>query len=1228
MKKIVYIILLFPLLVLGQSKNQNFVKTVTYKKPSTAAITTADTLQNIAYFDGLGRVMQKVAAKGGGNGRDLVVPIEYEYDGRQTKQYLPYANAGTAGLLSSPNYRPSIIPTQETYYKSKYPEDVYGTTAVTYSEIKTDNSPLGRVTEIAAPGTNWAVGSGHTIKTEYGTNTYIPDNVWDFRVQFTGNDTEKPELYIPSSRPILGTGGYYSTGALYKIITKDENWTSADGNNKTTHEFKDKQGRLILKRTFDGGQPHDTYYVYDDFGNLTFVLPPITNDDLVTAYRPITPPLAWTEYTIDQTLVQKYGYKYSYDSRNRVVEKKIPGKDAEYIVYDKLDRPVLTQTALQRNPTTGAGLKWLFVKYDKFDRVVYSGEYTSTATRTALQNSINGASNLSESKTTTLLTLNGTSINYTNIVFPTTGIELFSANYYDNNDFNKPASVNVPTTATDYGNIPTTNLKTLPTGSKVRVLEAGSTTWITTAMGYDAKGRVIWSKNDNPYYTTSNTLQIKLDFTGNVLETKTEHVRTGTGYQPITILDYYTYDFVGRPLLHTQKVNSAATGQVISSKTYNEVGQLITKNVGGTQGIGSAQIIDYKYNVRGWLTKINDPNSLGSDIFAESLSYNLPTAGGTALHNGNISQATWKTSNDNNLRTYNYTYDALNRIKSGIFVSTASLESGSYNLNSVTYDKNGNITYLHRDGVKLAITPQINMDKMTYFYEGNQLTRVKEDGLVNVGFKGVAPTNTATQYTYDKNGNTITDINKGITKIEYNQLNLPTKVIFSGGKYIDYSYDAVGNKLKKTFYNGTTSTITEYNGGFVYLKSGVTSSTLEYIPTEEGYIFKNASGVFSYAYQLKDHLGNVRITFTDLNNNHVITTNEIIEESNYDPFGMKHMGYNTTTLSIGSGLAQKLEYNGKEYEEASDYNMNEMDWRHYDPAIGRFNSIDKLSEIAYGISPYAFANNNPIRFVDPSGLSAVYNWGTGKYTDNGIVVSFDDAMTSNGVNFFSVNSATAGYVYEMMADSYQATRRDGGAGDRGGSGWFGRAWSWLTGKGGRTVTVTVGPLEGGYLQEETYTEKSSMDGYFNPAYDITIPNRFSPYIPSGFGFTAYTSVNLGYVNFSGGFSLVWSGNRLALYEVNGTSAGLASSWGINSSVTFDIHDNFGSNTNLFEGLNGSSITSSGGYIYNLGYSSGAAMNNGSFQYTNSGTQTFSIGAGSGVNYGQTNSTLIWSNWGN
>lgn len=963
MKKILFILLLFPLLVLGQSKDRNYVKTLVYKKESSGAITALDTVVNVDYFDGLGRRIQSVAVKGGGGNKDVIQHVEYNESGKQQREYLPYAASGRVSF-NSPNYRYDLVTTQASYYKTQFPLDVYGTDAFTYSEIKTDGSPLGRVVEQAAPGNAWAMGSGHTIKTEYNTNTVF-DQVYDFRVKFTNNDTEKPEIYIGGNGAI--NSQYYAVRSLYKTVTKDENWISTDDNNKTTHEFKDKQGRLILKRTFNAGVAHDTYYVYDRFGNLTCVIPPqaFATTGFITSY---------TEdflnyYAVNQVILSKFSYFYKYDSRNRVIEKQVPDKGIEYVLYDKLDRPVLTQNANQR-----IAQKWSFVKYDKFGRIVYSGEYTTTKSIDVLKAELNAATVLSENKTdSTFFTLNGTNVNYTNNTIPKEGIELYTINYYDTTTFSKPTGMEVPTTVA-FGTTSTLT-KALPTGIKVRVIEPGSTSWITTVIGYDVKGRVIWAKNDNPYYATNNTIETKLNYIGQITETKTVHSKNGN--TPIAISDYYEYDFVGRPTTHKQQIDNTAI-QTISNKTYNERGQLLGKALGGS-GASGAQKIDYAYNVRGWLTQINDPNNLNVDIFSESLSYNLPPAGGTALFNGNISQASWKTSNDNNLRTYNYKYDALNRITSGIFTnSTVPNQNNNFNLNSVTYDRNGNIAFMHRAGdIVGGGNSQINMDYMTYVYEGNKLLRIKEDGDQTKGFKGGNPLSLVDQYQYDSMGNLTADTNKGITKIEYNHLGLPSKVSFGSSKYISYVYDGKGNKLKKVHFNGLTTATTEYNTGIIYLKSGVASSTLQYIPTEEGYAFKNAGGTFSYAYQLKDHLGNVRITFTDLNNNSLITTDEIIEEANYDPFGMKHTGYNPLYLSIGNSFAQKLKFNGKEYEEGLvglDYKMNEMDWRHYDPAIGKFNCIDKLAERDYSSSSYSFAFNNPIYWVDPSGLSNVPNY--------------------------------------------------------------------------------------------------------------------------------------------------------------------------------------------------------------------------------------------------------------
>ncbi|WP_159290747.1 RHS repeat domain-containing protein [Tenacibaculum maritimum] len=239
-------------------------------------------------------------------------------------------------------------------------------------------------------------------------------------------------------------------------------------------------------------------------------------------------------------------------------------------------------------------------------------------------------------------------------------------------------------------------------------------------------------------------------------------------------------------------------------------------------------------------------------------------------------------------------------------------------------------------------------------------------------------------YTYDVNGNMTKDLNKGITNISYNHLNLPTRVTI-GGKNIDYTYDAVGVKLSKT----VSGVARQYAGNYVY-ENGV----LQFFNHPEGYVSpKNASNIsqgFKYVYQYKDHLGNVRLSYTDNNNDGVITpSTEIIEESNYYPFGLKHKGYNNVVNSLGNSTAQKFRYNGKELNESLGLNLYEMDFRLYDPAIGRFNGIDPVTH--FFSSPYNSFDNNPVVWSDPSGADAtklindLWNKsgsGTTKWTNN------------------------------------------------------------------------------------------------------------------------------------------------------------------------------------------------------------------------------------------------------
>jgi RHS repeat-associated protein len=665
---------------------------------------------------------------------------------------------------------------------------------------------------------------------------------------------------------------------------------------------------------------------------------------------------------IGPEILDELCYQYKYDTKNRLIEKKLPGKGWQYIVYDKLNRPILTQDAIQRPQTL-----WLFVKYDTYSRVVYSGETLLSDTRASLQSQIDNTTNpvLFESKTTTTFTNGGATIHYTKNTFPTSITNVHSVLYYDNYTFDTNG-ITVPT-STFYTQSITTNTKALVTGSKVRTL--GTNLWATTVVGYDEKARPIWTKAKNNYLATTDEIHTEIDFEGKPIKNKSIHSKTGVVANLITDDNFY-YDHASRLTKQTQKVASNPI-ELISYNKYDDLGQLIQQKVGGTAASTYAttaglQTVDYGFNVRGWLTNINDTNAMSTDLFAFEIKYNDPLNNGVALYNGNISQTFWKSTTDNQKRSYTYTYDKLDRIKKAEFKNdTNSAQNNSFNLEHVNYDKNGNITFLNRAGDKMNQANLEWMDFLSYSYEGNKLLKVKEEGHGSVGFKTpIVSTNNNDQYFYDLNGNVKEDKNKDITSITYNYLNQPTLVVFTGtNKLIEYKYDASGTKLSKTITNGSNVTTTFYAGNYIYQKVNTNNPTLQFIAQPKGYIAVNA-GTYKYVYQYKDHLGNIRISYTE-----DVTGNlKIVEENHYFPFGMKHIGYNNAVSSLGNSTAQKFKFNGQETEENFDLTITEMNFRQYDQALGRFYGIDLLAESSVNITPYHFTSNNPIVASDPSGL--------------------------------------------------------------------------------------------------------------------------------------------------------------------------------------------------------------------------------------------------------------------
>jgi RHS repeat-associated protein len=920
-----------------------------------------DVIEQVQYFDGLGRLIQTIDIKGSPELNDLVMPVEYDIYGRENFKYLPFSISGEGG------YRSSALPGEQSSF--------YGPTLTLngldkpdnrpFTEITFESSPLNRVLYEQGPGSDW-----NGIKTgyDYGTNAATTVILWQ----------------VNSSTGACSKNGYYNANQLYRTTITNENL------NKTS-EYKDKEGRVILKENdAPAGGYAKTYYVYDDFGLLRYVIPPEAMAQIGSG-------------VLTDAIKNNYCYCYKYDDRKRMVEKKLPGVEPVYMVYDKRDRLILTQDGNLRKNTSGTYInKWAYTKYDELNRPVITGIYThgsmvdQAGMATAVKNS---TATLSEIRTASNFT---TQFGYTTTAFPAGINEIMTITYYDDYDFDKNNSpdktfFNDGLTAADNG-----SKKGLVTGSRSKILDdATPASFVETVMFYDKFGHVVQTQQtqiidaDN---TSSVRVSNQVNLLGEVLKTKTTHA---IGSVTNTILDEFALDHRGR-LLETRKTLNSETPKIITQNSYNQLGQLLSENL-GVSGNNSLQKVDYLYNIRGWLKGLNNTPE-ANDLFAMQLFYNeyLSDLGPKANYNGNISAMKWTNKGLSGVwKAYGFKYDELNRLNDAIYgeysQASASINAGYRGIEfknrfdeyGLTYDLNGNIKTLNRRGIDNPVvsgTVFSQIDQLSYSkYTGNMLTRL-DDSRPDIAGRGdyYEKVEADNEYLYDLNGNMYRDNNKGITNITYNYLNLPKQVNFTASNdYIKYIYDAVGVKLKKIVVKGGTPQFTEnYAGGFVYKTTEnnnfSVSNDLQYIIAEKGRLLKSGTA-FNYEYYLKDHLGNTRVVFTDANGNGTIENNttEIPQYADYYPFGMLHS--RSTSLTDDN---RRL-YNGKELQSETfnlDANAGDetlFDWydygaRFYDPQIGRWHSVDPSSEKYNSMSPYNYGFNSPINVIDPDGRDAIF----------------------------------------------------------------------------------------------------------------------------------------------------------------------------------------------------------------------------------------------------------------
>lgn len=722
------------------SQDQNYITTYIPREPglttATAVIAAScdpEKVQTgIQYFDGLGRPLQTVQVKGSPDKKDIVIPIAYDEFGREAKKYLPYMHDSNNGA-----YKANGLTKVIDYYTAMPAGQAVGFNTP-FSESRFESSPLNRVLEQGAPGGPWQIGSGHTVKTEYGLNVY-DDNVYSWSMAPNGS--------------VIGEGNIYAAGEVFKRITRDENWVS--GKAGTMEEFNDKFGRVILKRVWQTETNSlNTYYSYDYVGNLRCVLPPsVTHGG--SYFKPFF-------YFVDSEPNVDFIYIYNYDHRNRLIEKKIPGKGWQYIVYNKLDQVVATQDAEQRKSG-----QWLVTKYDGLGRIVMTG--LTTATRDAATIGATTQTKLWEEPIST-----GTG--YSETCWPGALGTVLSINYYDN--YNFPGNTYGGPSASQH-----LYVTGMSTGSKVNVL--GSTTMLLTVNYYDDRGRIVQSKSDN--YAGGSDI-VTNTYHPIINELKTSQRQHTSATASASIVTRYTYDHNGRRKQVFENIDGQGEVELLSLN-YNETGQLLSKGLHN-----NVQSTSYRYNERGWLKFSISPQ------FTFLLRYedaSLPQ------WNGNISHQLWGTSTPIG-NTFSYSYDKLNRLLSGsaagmseamtydemgnIKTLTRNGESGEYNYNgqgnrlhqiingalatsAYGYDDNGNVTYDGRNQKTITYNilnlPQTVSGGISYTYDATGRKLRKQSGAVTTNYvDGIQYTGSSIDFIQTEEGRALNMA--GTYKYEYN----------------------------------------------------------------------------------------------------------------------------------------------------------------------------------------------------------------------------------------------------------------------------------------------------------------------------------------------------------------------------------------------------------------------------------------------------------------------------
>lgn len=693
------------------------------------------------------------------------------------------------------------------------------------------------------PGMSF-VGNGNGILTYTLINDITIDDIWIWG---------RPVSRIPYAL------AKYPSGTLTIKVTE-----SPDGG--ITKEFYNKNNQLVCKRVkASATQWLTTYYLYDDLGRIEWILPPKSSNFIIQSSS-INP--------------NSYPYHYIYNQYGQVVERRIPDRTGnDQYVYDLKRRQVLYQS-----PLLASQSKWQFTVYDSKDRVVMTGLTSSTRSRQDWEAVIiNGTYTSGSIEEYLIEGFRG--------VYPSTpAFDVHVYNYYDYysqmptdmalRDFQNLSAYYLPSNSeiiTPVMDMPKSIPRSRLLGSRVRVLDPNNNnSWVQSVFFYDYSGKLIQTQTLHPWQTDITKWDIvakQYDFSGNtVLDIVLHNAWSAADKAATTLLTKYTYLYTTGKLTTVQQNVDNQGWLPIATYLYDELGRVNQKI------LGSVEDQKYSYNIRGQLMGINKDYVYNwvpayRTTFGEMICYDY--AFDQRRYDGSIAGYIWRGNGSLALpRAYGYSYDLAGRMTAADFNERADFSSlqtpnvpkwkhtdVDYSVSNISYDINGNMLTMDQRGMATVVSggtssvQPVDIDKLEYHYISltNQLDHVDDDpSTYHVNdFNDLHLGNG--DYSYDDNGNLKMDLNKGLSLITYNHMNLPVTIQGSAGNAVNI-YDGNGNLLEKRVTVGGNTTTTRFWGPFVYQ-----NDNMQYFLHQEGRSRWLAdSNFFKNDFFVKDHIDNVR----------------------------------------------------------------------------------------------------------------------------------------------------------------------------------------------------------------------------------------------------------------------------------------------------------------------------------------------------------------------------------